>query len=98
MLLISGNIMNNDMLKMRVEEKAVVRLLKTISDGNYHTRELLNILGEWGYGHKLLMKAYKLGLVHRERTRHEGRGNWRVYNRLTKKGKQVIRLARQIGI
>ena len=98
MLLIIGNIINNDTLKMLVEEKAVVRLLKTIGDKEYHTRELLRMLGEWGHGHKLLLKAYKLGLVERQRSKPEGRGNWRVYNRLTKSGKEDVKLARQIGV
>ncbi len=86
------------LLKVMIEERAVVRLVKTIGDGRYHTRELLNILGEWGYGHKLLLKAYELGLVERERVKPEGRGNWRVYNMLSKRGKEVLKLAKEIGI
>ncbi len=61
-------------------------------------RALLSILGEWGYGHKLLMKTYELGLVEREKVKPEGRGNWRVYNRLTRDGKALIRLAEEIGV
>ncbi len=98
MLLLNGNIMKQGLFKLLVEEKAIVRLLKTIGKGRYHTRELLSTLGEWGYGHKLLMKAYKLGLIEREKTRPEGRGNWRVYNRLTRMGREVIRLAEEIGV
>ena len=90
--------MKQDIIKLLIEERAVVRLLVTIRDREYHTRELLNMLGEWGYGHKLLLKAYKLGLIDRKRVKPKGKGNWRVYNKLTKKGKEVIRLAQRIGI
>ncbi len=87
-----------DHLKVMIEELAVVRLVKTIGDSKYHTRELLTMLGEWEYGHKLIVKAYKLGLIDRYRVRPEGKGNWRVYNKLTKKGMEVVRLAEKIGV
>jgi hypothetical protein len=48
------------LLKILVEEKALVKLLKTIGSGReYPTRELLTKLGAYGYGHKLLLKAQK---------------------------------------
>ena len=97
MLLLIGNIMKPESLKLLIDEKAVVRFLKTIGDGRYHTRELLNMLGEWGYGHKLLLKAYKLGLIDREKVKPEGKGNWRVYNKLAKRGKEVVRMAEEIA-
>ena len=98
MLLMTGNNMNEKLVKLLVEEKALVKLLKTVGEGSYHTRELLGIIGEWGYGHKLLVKAHRLGLVDRERIKRDGRGNWRIYNKLSKKGREVIRLAEQIGV
>ena len=70
----------------------MVKLLKTIGDKEYHTRELLKKLGAYGYGHKLLIKAERIGLV--ERTTNKNR----MYNTLTKKGKEVIKLAKQIGV
>ncbi len=90
--------MRHELLKILVMEKALVRLLRTIGDGKYHTRELLNVLREWGYGHKLLLKAFSLGLVKRERIKPKGKGNWRVYNSLTLQGKEVVKLADRIGI
>ena len=41
------------LLKILVEEKGLVRLLKTLGTGRgYATRELLTKLGAYGYGHK----------------------------------------------
>ncbi len=41
------------LLKILVEEKGLVKLLKTIGAGKaYPTRELLTKLGAYGYGHK----------------------------------------------
>ena len=43
------------LLKILVEERGLVRLLKTLGIGRgYPTRELLTKLGAYGYGHKLL--------------------------------------------
>ena len=75
------------LLKILIEERALVRLLKTIDDKDYHTRELLKKMGAYGYGHKLLLKAEKIGLVQR-----------RTNNTLTKKGREIIKLANQIGV
>ena len=93
-----SNITNEELLRLLIRERGVVKLLRTIGSDSYPTRELLNILKEWGYGHILLLKANKLGLVERERVRNQGKGNWRVYNRLTKKGRDVIKLAELIGV
>ncbi|MGH9974002.1 MAG: hypothetical protein ACRD93_08910, partial [Nitrososphaeraceae archaeon] len=55
------------LLKILVEEKALVKLLKTIGAGKaYPPRELLTKLGAYGYGHKQLLKAQKCGLVARK--------------------------------
>jgi predicted transcriptional regulator len=80
------------LLKILVKEQAVVRLLKTIDNKEYHTRELLKKMGAYGYGHKLLIKAERIGLVQRRTNKNK------MYNTLTKKGKEVIKLANQIGV
>jgi DNA-binding HxlR family transcriptional regulator len=80
------------LLKILIQEQALVRLLKTIGDKEYHTRELLKKMGAYGYGHKLLLEAERKGLVKRTIVKN------RMYNRLTKKGKDVIKLAKQIGV
>jgi hypothetical protein len=50
------------LVKILVEEKALVKLLKTIGRGREcATRELLTKSGAYGYGHKLLLKAQKKG-------------------------------------
>jgi DNA-binding HxlR family transcriptional regulator len=80
------------LLRLIVEEKALLRVLKTIGNQEYHTRELLKKVGAYGYGHKLLLEAEKKGLVKRTIVKN------RMYNKLTKKGQDLIKLARQIGV
>ncbi|MFL6414011.1 MAG: hypothetical protein ACJ71K_22570 [Nitrososphaeraceae archaeon] len=80
------------LLRLIVREKALIRLLKTIDNKEYHTRELLKRLGAYGYGHKLLLKAHKIKLVERRVVKNK------IYNRLTRKGKELVKLAREIGI
>jgi hypothetical protein len=84
-----GIVKNIKLLKVLIEERALVRLLKTIGNKEYHTRELLKTLGGYGYGHKLLLKAHNDKLVERRIIKN------RRYNKLTKKGKQVINMAKQ---
>jgi DNA-binding HxlR family transcriptional regulator len=80
------------LLRLIVEEKALLRVLRTIGNHEYHTRDLLKKLGAYGYGHKLLLEAEKKGLVNRRVVKN------RMYNKLTKKGKDVIKLAKEIGV
>ncbi|MGA7010346.1 MAG: hypothetical protein WB612_11490, partial [Nitrososphaeraceae archaeon] len=77
-----------------VEEKALVKLLKTIGRGReYATRELLTSkLGAYGYGHKLLLKAQKRGLVERKTVKNK------VFNKLTSDGKKIVMIAKEIGV
>lgn len=86
-----------ELYRILIEEKAVVKLVRKVGIGRYHTRELLDMLGGgWDYRHKLLLRAEKLGLVEREKVRPKGKGNWRVYNKLTKKGEDVLKLEENI--
>ena len=81
------------LLKVLVERKALVKLLKTIGAGKgYSTRELLTKLGAYGYGHKLLLKADKLGLVDRKIVINK------VFNTLTSEGKKLVILAKEVGV
>jgi hypothetical protein len=81
------------LLKVLVEQKALVKVLKTIGPGKgYATRELLTKLGAYGYGHKLLLKADKLGLVDRKTVKNK------VFNTLTSDGKKIVTLAKEIGV
>ena len=81
------------LLKVLVEQKALVKLLKTIGAGKgYSTRELLTKLGAYGYGHKLLLKADKLGLVDRKTVKNK------VFNTLTSEGKKLVNLAKEVGV
>ena len=49
------------LIKIMIEERALVKLIKTIGEKEYSTRDLLKKLGAYGYGHKLLIKA-KIGV------------------------------------
>jgi len=81
------------LLKILVEEKALVKLLRTIGQGKgYPTRELLTKLGAYGYGNKLLLKAHKRGLVDRKTVKNK------VYNSLTSDGRKIVTIAREIGL
>ena len=81
------------LLKILVEERGLVRLLKTLGIGKgYPTRELLTKLGAYGYGHKLLLKAHKRGLVARKSVKNK------VFNSLTEDGKKLVKLAKEIGV
>ncbi len=81
------------LLKILVERKALVKILKTIGMGKgYSTRDLLTKLGAYGYGHKLLLQADKLGLVDRKTVKNK------VYNSLTSDGKKIVMIAKEIGL
>jgi DNA-binding HxlR family transcriptional regulator len=80
------------LLRLIVEKKALIKVLRTIGDHEYHTRELLKKVGAYGYGHKLLLEAEDRGLVKRRIVKN------RMYNKLTKKGQDVVKLAKQIGV
>ncbi len=81
------------LLKILVEERAMVKVLKTIGQGReYPTRELLTKLGAYGYGHKLLLKAQKRGLVERKTVKNK------VFNKLTSDGKKIVVIAKEIGV
>ena len=81
------------LLKILVEEKSLVRLLKTLGTGKgYPTRELLTKLGAYGYGNKQLLKSQKRGLVARKSVKNK------VFNNLTEDGKKLVKLAREIGV
>ena len=58
----------------------------------YSTRDLLTKLGAYGYGHKLLLQADKLGLVDRKTVKNK------VFNSLTSDGKKIVMIAKEIGV
>ena len=81
------------LVKILVKERGLVRLLKTIGAGRgYPTRQLLIKLGAYGYGHKLLLKAQKRGLVERKTVKNK------VFNRLTSDGKKIVKIAKETGV
>ncbi len=75
----------------------ILRVLKTIRDfiSKYrrapYTRELLNLLRTWGYGHETLKLCEKLGLVYRYEAPHPH--NEKImckYNTLTDLGWEIL--------
>jgi hypothetical protein len=81
-----------EFLRILIEERAVVKLLKTIGTREYPTRKLLKRLGAYGYGHKLLLRAERKGLVERTMVKNK------IQNRLTPNGKKILKLAKEIGV
>ena len=81
-----------ELLKILIEEKAVVKLLKTIGNREYPNRKLLKKLGAYGYGHKLLLRAERKGLVERTTVKNK------IQNKLTGDGKKILKLAKNIGV
>ena len=81
-----------ELLRILIEEKAVVKLLKTIGSKEDPTRRLLKRLGAYGYGHKLLLRAERKGLVERTTVKNK------IKNKLTPNGKKVLKLAKEIGV
>ena len=81
-----------ELLRILIEEKAVVKLLKSIGNREYPTRKLLKRLGAYGYGHKLLLRAERKGLVERTTVKNK------IQNRLTPNGKRILKLAKEIGV
>ena len=81
-----------NLIKIMIEERALVKLIKSIGENEYSTRDLLKKLGAYGYGHKLLLKASERGLVERNIVKN------RTYNNLTKEGKKMLKLAAEIGV
>src|SRR6476659_6776730 len=81
-----------NLIKIMIEERALVKLIKSIGENEYSTRDLLKKLGAYGYGHKLLLKASERWLVERNIVKN------RTYNKLTKEGKKMLKLAAEIGV
>jgi predicted membrane chloride channel (bestrophin family) len=81
-----------NLIKIMIEERALVKLIKSIGENEYSTRDLLKKLGAYGYGHKLLLKAADRKLVERKIVKN------RTYNKLTKEGKKMLKLAAEIGV
>ena len=81
-----------NLIKIMIEERALVKLIKSIGESEYSTRDLLKKLGAYGYGHKLLLKAADRKLVERKIVKN------RPYNKLTREGKKMLKLAAEIGV
>ena len=89
-----------NILKVLINERPLIPLLRILKKNKeLHTRELLITMGSWGYGQSLMKKATNLGLIERKvkKEKSRGRGKPRIYNALTNKGREVVKLADRIG-
>jgi len=89
-----------DILKILINERPLIPLLRVLkTNKELHTRELLITMGSWGYGQSLMKRAINLGLIDRKikKEKLRGRGKPRIYNALTNKGREVVKLADRIG-
>ena len=89
-----------EILKILINERPLIPLLRVLKKNKeLHTRELLITMGSWGYGQSLMKRATNLGLIDREikKEKSRGRGKPRIYNALTAKGREVVKLADRIG-
>ena len=88
-----------NILKVLINERPLISLLRVLKKKELHTRELLITMGSWGYGQSLLKRATNLGLIERKikKEKSPGRGKPRIYNSLTNKGREVVGLADKVG-
>ena len=89
-----------NILKVLINDRPLIPLLRILKKNKeLHTRELLITMGSWGYGQSLMKRATNLGLIERKvkKEKSPGRGKPRIYNSLTNKGREVVKLADRIG-
>jgi hypothetical protein len=89
-----------NILKILINERSLISLLRILKKNKeLHTRELLITMGSWGYGQSLMKRATNLGLINRivKKEKSRSRGKPRIYNSLTKKGREVVVLADKVG-
>ena len=89
-----------NILKVLINEHPLIPLLRILKKNKeLHTRELLITMGSWGYGQSLMKRATNLGLIERKvkKEKSAGRGEPRIYNSLTNKGRDIVGLADKVG-
>src|ERR687889_2171889 len=89
-----------NILKVLINERPLIPLFRILKKNKeLHTKELLITMGSWGYGQSLMKRATNLGLIERKvkKEKSRGRGKPRIYNALTNKGREVVKLADRIG-
>ncbi|HEU5462110.1 MAG TPA: hypothetical protein VFU79_07550, partial [Nitrososphaeraceae archaeon] len=71
-----------NILKVLINERPLIPLLRVLKKKELHTRELLITMGSWGYGQSLMKRATNLGLIERKikKEKSPGRGKPRIYN------------------
>jgi hypothetical protein len=85
-------------LRLLVKHRAMLRVLSILlkQKGNaLPTRMLLQKLGANNL-HHVILQAEKEGCIKRKRVKSQGKGNYRVYNRLTPKGMRLAELNKKL--
>ncbi len=75
--------------------RALIRMLMILSevgDAGLYTRELLVRMGSVAYGQKMIKLGEEKGYIKRVRNiKPDGKGNYRVMNYISPKGKQLVK-------
>lgn len=75
--------------------RALIRMLMILSeagDAGLYTRELLDRMGSVDYAQKMIRLGEEKGYIRRVRNiKPEGKGNYKVMNHITSKGKLIVR-------
>jgi predicted transcriptional regulator len=89
---------NKETLQLLVKRRAMLRVLSILAkqkENALPTRILLQKLGANNL-HHVILQAEKEGYIKRKRVKPQGKGNYRIYNRLTPKGKRLAELNKKL--
>ena len=89
---------DKETLRLLIKHRAMLRVLSILvkQKGNaLPTRMLLQKLGANNL-HRVILQAEKEGYIKRKRVKPQGKGNYRVYNSLTPKGRRLAELNKKL--
>lgn len=89
---------DKETLRLLIKHRAMLRVLSILvkQKGNaLPTRMLLQKLGANNL-HRVVLQAEKEGYIKRKRVKPQGKGNYRVYNSLTPKGRRLAELNKKL--
>lgn len=82
---------DDELMKVLVNDRGIVKIVLALKDNDVETANLLRMVG--GYLHNDLERAHKQGFIKRIKVAQEGRGHYKVVNRLAERGKALVKLA-----
>ena len=89
---------DKETLRLLVKRRAMLRVLSILAkhkENALPTRILLQKLGANNL-HHVILQAEKEGYIKRKRVKPQGKGNYRVYNHLTPKGRRLAELNKKL--